>query len=39
MGWVMRPFIGSPTQPFTWFRPRESNFLEAIFRTFIGLFS
>jgi hypothetical protein len=39
MGWVMRPFIGSPSQPFTWFRTRESNFLEAIFQTFLNLFS
>lgn len=30
MGWVLRPFIGSPGAPFTWFRPRESNFFEAV---------
>lgn len=30
MGWVLRPFIGSPTQPFEWFRARESNFFEAV---------
>jgi hypothetical protein len=30
MGWVLRPFIGDPNQPFTWFRPRESNFFEAV---------
>src|SRR5262245_56076020 len=29
MGWVLRPFIGSPNQPFEWFRARESNFFEA----------
>ena len=31
MGWVLRPFIGNPVQPFTWFRARESNFFEAVF--------
>jgi len=30
MGWVLRPFIGSPDMPFTWFRARESNFFEAV---------
>lgn len=30
MGWVMRPFIGSPDLPFTWFRERESNFFAAV---------
>jgi hypothetical protein len=30
MGWVMRPFIGSPELPFTWFRERESNFFAAV---------
>ncbi len=32
MGWVLRPFIGAPDRPFEWFRPRESNILEAIFQ-------
>jgi hypothetical protein len=26
MSWVLRPFIGNPDLPFTWFRARESNF-------------
>ncbi|MEX0885894.1 MAG: hypothetical protein WD009_05595 [Phycisphaeraceae bacterium] len=26
MSWVLRPFIGSPDMPFTWFRDREGNF-------------
>ncbi len=26
MSWVLRPFIGSPDMPFTWFREREGNF-------------
>jgi hypothetical protein len=30
MGWVLRPFIGNPRLPFTWFRDRESNFFEAV---------
>jgi hypothetical protein len=32
MGWVLRPFIGSPNAPFTWFRPRESNFFESVWQ-------
>lgn len=31
MGWVLRPFIGSPRIAFAWFRPRESNFFEGVF--------
>jgi hypothetical protein len=30
MSWVLRPFIGNPEQPFTWFRPINSNFFEAV---------
>jgi hypothetical protein len=30
MGWVLRPFIGNPNMPFTWFRPREGNFFQAV---------
>ena len=32
MGWVLRPFIGSPNLPFEWFRNRHSNFFEAVFQ-------
>lgn len=39
MGWVLRPFIGSPDLPFSWFRPRESNFFQAFLRSLAGLFS
>jgi hypothetical protein len=39
MGWVLRPFIGNPHLPFTWFRPRQSNFFEAVFHAFGSLFS
>lgn len=31
MGWILRPFIGNPDLPFTWFRARESNFFAALF--------
>ena len=39
MGWVLRPFIGSPDKPFTWFRARGSNFFEAVWHNFLNLFS
>ena len=39
MGWVLRPFVGNPAAPFDWLRGRESNFFQAVFRTFVSLFS
>lgn len=39
MGWILRPFIGSPHMQFEWFRARESHFLEAVWRTLGNLFS
>ncbi len=39
MGWVLRPFIGTPDQPFQWFRQRESNFFESIWHTLVQLFT
>ena len=39
MGWVLRPFIGSPNLPFQFFRPRESNFFEAVVNAFWQMFS
>jgi hypothetical protein len=30
MGWVLRPFIGAPDRPFTWLRPKQSNFFLAV---------
>jgi hypothetical protein len=39
MGWVLRPFIGNPNVPFTWFRGRQSNFFEAVLHTLGNLFS
>lgn len=39
MSWVLRPFIGSPSLPFEWFRERESNFFIAVSRALVSLFS
>lgn len=39
MGWVLRPFIGNPAQPFEWFRARESNFFEAVLHAIRTLFN
>ena len=30
MSWVLRPFIGDPSKPFTLFRERESHFFEGV---------
>jgi hypothetical protein len=27
-GWILRPFVGSPDLPFTWFRPKQGSFFE-----------
>jgi len=39
MAWVLRPFIGNPDTPFTWFRPRESSFFAAVYDAVRNLFS
>ena len=39
MGWVLRPFIGNPNLPFTWFRHRESNFFMAVMQAIHNLCS
>jgi hypothetical protein len=39
MGWVLRPFVGNPNLPFSWFRGRESNFFQAVIQTLRNLFS
>lgn len=39
MGWILRPFVGSPDLPFTLFRNRESNFFAALLRALGKLFS
>lgn len=33
MGWVLRPFIGTPHLPFTWFRQRGDNVFLDVVRT------
>jgi hypothetical protein len=38
MGWILRPFIGSPDLPFELFRERQSNFFQAVWRAFVDLF-
>jgi hypothetical protein len=38
MAGVLRPFIGDPHRPFTWFRPRSSNFFESVLHAFESLF-
>ncbi len=38
MSWILRPFIGNPNEPFTWFRPRQSNFFEAVWHALQNLF-
>lgn len=37
MSWVLRPFVGSPTLEFAWFREREANFFMAVFELIRGL--
>lgn len=39
MGWVLRPFVGNPNLPFSWFRERHSNFFEAVFHSIRELFT
>lgn len=39
MSWILRPFIGNPDRPFTWFRARDSNFFMAVAEAFSSLFS
>ena len=38
MGWLLRPFLGSPNASFEWFRAREGNFLTALLHTLGALF-
>jgi hypothetical protein len=38
MAWVLRPFLGAPEVPFTWLRPRQSSFLEAVWQALRVLF-
>jgi hypothetical protein len=38
MGWVLRPFIGNPAIPVTFFRHRGSNFFQGLLEHFLRLF-
>lgn len=38
MGWILRPFIGSPSMEFELFRTRQSSFFEAFWRALVDLF-
>lgn len=37
MAWVLRPFIGHPGQPFTWFRHSYANFFQAVYDSIVAL--
>jgi hypothetical protein len=38
MSWVLRPFIGTPTSDFSWFRARQDSFFEAVAKSLRMLF-
>jgi hypothetical protein len=38
MGWLLRPFLGTPDLPFAWFRPREDSFFVGVLRALGALF-
>lgn len=39
LGWTLRPFFGSPTDQFQWFRPREGNFLTGVWNALVTMLS
>jgi hypothetical protein len=39
MGWVLRPFVGAPNEPFQLFRERQSNFFAAVMNALGNLLS
>jgi hypothetical protein len=39
MSWILRPFIGDPSKPFTFLRDRESHFFQAVIESVHKLFS
>jgi hypothetical protein len=39
MSWVLRPFLGKPSEPFRWLCARESNFFQAVWDAFRTLLS
>jgi hypothetical protein len=38
MAYVLRPFIGHPDRPFEWFRDREGNFFETVWKLIQSFF-
>ncbi|MEK6248180.1 MAG: hypothetical protein N2C12_08370 [Planctomycetales bacterium] len=38
MSWVLRPFVGDPSVPFSFFRDRESNFFQSVLTDLQNLF-
>ncbi|HQY88385.1 MAG TPA: hypothetical protein PK402_06985 [Tepidisphaeraceae bacterium] len=38
MGWLLRPFVGSPGKEFEWFRPKGGNFFSAVWALIRDLF-
>lgn len=39
LSWTLRPFMGTPGEPFQLFRPVESNFYSAVFKSVMALFN
>lgn len=39
MSWVLRPFVGTPDKPFSWFREREGNFFQTVYDLILQVFS
>ncbi len=39
MSWVLRPFVGAPGKPFTWFRERDGNFFQSVSNLIWQLFN
>ncbi|MEZ6196127.1 MAG: hypothetical protein R3F20_10450 [Planctomycetota bacterium] len=38
MGWILRPFIGTPDREFEWFRPRTGSFATGLVKAITALF-
>ncbi len=38
MGWILRPFVGSPNLEFELFRTRQSNFFQAVWNALFNLY-
>jgi hypothetical protein len=39
LAWVLRPFVGSPNEPFQVFRPRTGSFIQSVARSFSRVMS